>query len=60
MALEMELNVGTNIVCGAVSDDGRWLAVSDGLEVKLFRLGELVSPIRSFILNVPSSSLPFI
>ncbi|KAG8843287.1 U3 small nucleolar RNA-associated protein [Tulasnella sp. 330] len=39
--LEMELNVGTNLVCGSVSEDGRWLAVSDGLEVKLFRLGEL-------------------
>ncbi|KAG8997306.1 U3 small nucleolar RNA-associated protein [Tulasnella sp. JGI-2019a] len=39
--LQMELNVGTNLVCGALSEDGRWLAMSDGVETKLFRLSDL-------------------
>ncbi|KAL1740555.1 WD40-repeat-containing domain protein [Schizophyllum fasciatum] len=36
--LEMELNVDTNLLAHAVSSDGRWLAVSDLYETKLFRL----------------------
>ncbi len=36
--LEMSLRVQTNIVASAISDDGHWLAVSDGFETKLFWL----------------------
>ncbi|KDQ54726.1 hypothetical protein JAAARDRAFT_181268 [Jaapia argillacea MUCL 33604] len=36
--LEMELNVQTNLVASAISGDGRWLAVSDQYEAKLFQL----------------------
>jgi U3 small nucleolar RNA-associated protein 4 len=36
--LEMELNVHTNLIAGAISDDGKWLAVSDLYEAKLFNI----------------------
>jgi U3 small nucleolar RNA-associated protein 4 len=36
--LEMDLRVHTNLVASAISDDGRWLAVSDAYETKLFLL----------------------
>ena len=36
--LDMQLNVATNLCCGAISDDGQWLAVADMYETKLFRL----------------------
>jgi U3 small nucleolar RNA-associated protein 4 len=36
--LEMDLQVQTNLVASAISDDGRWLAVSDAFETKLFSL----------------------
>lgn len=36
--LEMSLRVQTNLVASAISDDGRWLAVSDAFETKLFWL----------------------
>lgn len=36
--VEMELDVHTNLVASAISDDGKWLAVSDLYETKLFRL----------------------
>ncbi|KAI5119929.1 hypothetical protein M0805_000894 [Coniferiporia weirii] len=36
--LDMELDTTTNLCASAVSDDGRWLAVSDVYEVKLFEL----------------------
>lgn len=36
--LEMELKVDTTIVSSALSEDGRWIAVSDAYETKLFRL----------------------
>jgi U3 small nucleolar RNA-associated protein 4 len=36
--LDMQLNVSTNLCCGSISDDGRWLAVADMYETKLFRL----------------------
>lgn len=36
--LEMDLNVQTTIVSCDISDDGRWVAVSDWYEIKLFRL----------------------
>ncbi|KAI1797668.1 WD40 repeat-like protein [Ganoderma leucocontextum] len=38
--LDMDLNVHTNLVAGAISDDGRWIAVSDWYETKLFQLSE--------------------
>ncbi|OBZ79661.1 U3 small nucleolar RNA-associated protein 4 [Grifola frondosa] len=38
--LDMDLNVQTNIVAGAISDNGRWVAVSDWYETKLFELVE--------------------
>ncbi|TBU35023.1 WD40 repeat-like protein [Dichomitus squalens] len=38
--LDMDLSVQTNLVSGAVSDDGRWIAVSDWHETKLFQLSE--------------------
>lgn len=41
--LEMELNVQTNLIASALSDDGRWLVVSDLYETKLFRLDKTVS-----------------
>ncbi|KAH8100539.1 WD40 repeat-like protein [Cristinia sonorae] len=39
--LDMELNVQSNLIAGAISDDGRWLIVSDWYETKLFRLESL-------------------
>ncbi|KZT74838.1 WD40 repeat-like protein [Daedalea quercina L-15889] len=36
--LDMDLNVHTNLVASAISDDGRWIAVSDWYETKLFEL----------------------
>jgi U3 small nucleolar RNA-associated protein 4 len=36
--LEMDLNVHTNIVACDISDDGRWIAIADWYETKLFRL----------------------
>ncbi|KAG2057126.1 WD40 repeat-like protein [Suillus hirtellus] len=36
--LEMDLNVRTNLIASALSDDGRWLVVSDLYEAKLFQL----------------------
>ncbi|KAI9460248.1 WD40 repeat-like protein [Lactarius psammicola] len=36
--LEMNLRIQTNLVASAISDDGRWLAVSDAFETKLFSL----------------------
>nr|GAT47880.1 predicted protein [Mycena chlorophos] len=36
--LDMELNVHTNVLAGAISDNGQWLVVSDLYESKLFAL----------------------
>ena len=41
--LEMELSVHSNIVSHEISDDGKWLAVSDLYETKLFSLYTNVS-----------------
>ncbi|KAI0639180.1 WD40 repeat-like protein [Trametes polyzona] len=38
--LDMDLNVQTNLVAGAISDDGKWIAVADWYETKLFQLTE--------------------
>ena len=40
--LDMSLKVHTNLVASAISDDGRWIAVSDWYETKLFELREEV------------------
>ncbi|KAG6885935.1 hypothetical protein C0993_007437 [Termitomyces sp. T159_Od127] len=36
--LEMDLNVNTNLIASGISEDGRWLVVSDLYETKLFSL----------------------
>ncbi|KAL5535151.1 UTP4 [Sanghuangporus sanghuang] len=36
--LDMELDITTDLCSSAISDDGRWLVVSDAYEVKLFEL----------------------
>lgn len=41
--LEMEFIVQTNLMASALSDDGRWLVVSDLYETKLFELCKTVS-----------------
>ena len=41
--LEMDLNVQSTIVSCDIPDDGRWIAVSDWYEIKLFRLTFTVS-----------------
>ena len=46
--LEMDLRVRTNIVASSLSDDGRWLAVSDAYETKLFLLEDVRGPHLSF------------
>ncbi|KAJ1310177.1 hypothetical protein OPQ81_006921 [Rhizoctonia solani] len=45
-ALEMELRFRTNITTGAISPDGRWLAVADVWEVKLFRVEDVKGTLR--------------
>lgn len=45
--LDMDLNVQTNIVTGAISDDGSWIAVADWYETKLFQITEEVSRLCS-------------
>ena len=44
--LDMDLNVHTNLVASSISDDGRWIAVSDWYESKLFRIDTLVRPVK--------------
>ena len=39
--VDMDLNVQTNLVAGAISDDGKWIAVADWYETKLFQLVEV-------------------
>ncbi len=36
--LEMDLNIISNLVAGDISEDGKWLAVSDMYETKLFSI----------------------
>ena len=45
--LDMDFNVQTNIIASAISDDGRWLVVSDLYETRLFILGTEVSSLRA-------------
>ncbi|KAK0465326.1 WD40-repeat-containing domain protein [Desarmillaria tabescens] len=62
--LEMDLNVHTNLVASAISDDGRWFVVSDLYETKLFSLatdprGDLTPKrVRNFG-SILQSQLPF-
>ena len=42
----MVLNVRTNLIASAISDDGAWLVVSDFYETKLFSLEATVSVSR--------------
>lgn len=46
--LDMELDTATNICASSVSDDGKWLAVSDAYETKLFALRDVVSDMNYF------------
>jgi len=50
--LEMNLNVRTNLIASALSDDGRWLAVSDMYEAKLFELSFSVSNAEIYLVDV--------
>lgn len=50
--LDMELNVHTNIIASAISDDGQWLVVSDLYETKLFAL-EIEVSVRSILYISP-------
>ncbi|KAM0748661.1 WD40 repeat-like protein [Meredithblackwellia eburnea MCA 4105] len=60
--LEMVLKLQTNLVASAISDDGKWLAVADLYETKLFKLswrdGELVPRRQKTFSTALSSSLP--
>lgn len=51
--LEMELNAQTNLVASVLSDDGRWLVVSDLYEAKLFALDKTVGLILCNCRQVP-------
>lgn len=53
--LDMDLSVQTNLVTSAISDDGRWIAVSDWYEMKLFQLSEEVSDMVASVSGVPFS-----
>lgn len=46
--LDIELNVHTNITASAISDNGRWLVVSDLYETRLFALDSDVSIVSLF------------
>lgn len=50
--LEMDLNVRTNLIASALSDDGRWLVVSDLYEAKLFELSFNVSSAEIDLVDV--------
>lgn len=58
--LDMELKVDTTLVTSAIAEDGKWLAVSDAYETKLFRLvtevREYWSPSNLLRINEPSLS----
>jgi U3 small nucleolar RNA-associated protein 4 len=48
--LEMDLNVASNLIVGEISEDSKWLAVSDIYEAKLFSLH---ADVRVFPLSTP-------
>lgn len=47
--LEMELKVASNLISGAISQDGSWLALSDLAETRLFKLEVRLSPLDIFV-----------
>lgn len=49
--LDMEFNVSTNLVASAISDDGKWLVVSDLYETKLFSIDVDVGLASSFFVS---------
>ncbi|CAL1696492.1 unnamed protein product [Somion occarium] len=59
--LDMALNVTSNLVASAISDDGKWVTVSDWYETKLFCLEQLANGdlkpkrIRDFTAIIQSS-----
>jgi U3 small nucleolar RNA-associated protein 4 len=58
--LDMDLYVTTNICASAISEDGRWLAVSDVYETKLFKLRDTVSCTYSSISSMFVHSFSYI
>jgi U3 small nucleolar RNA-associated protein 4 len=56
--LEMDFKVQTNLVASAIADDGRWLAVSDLHETKLFSLTTDVSDLKK-IRSIPDSNYQY-
>ncbi|QRW00756.1 WD40 domain-containing protein [Ceratobasidium sp. AG-Ba] len=44
--LEMELRFRTNVTAGAISSNGKWLAVADAWETKLFKLEDVKGTLR--------------
>lgn len=58
--LDMDLNVATSLVSLAVSPDGRWIACSDAVEVKLFRIDTKVGfDYASTIAHCMTRTIPF-
>jgi U3 small nucleolar RNA-associated protein 4 len=55
--LELDLNVQTNLIASAISDDGRWLVVSDLYETKLFTLESNVRIVLSLRLEIGTHSV---
>lgn len=55
--LEMEFNVNSNLVAHQISDDGKWLVISDIYETKLFVLNQDVSIISLVSFTDPKKSL---
>ncbi|GAA6025888.1 hypothetical protein JCM10207_008829, partial [Rhodosporidiobolus poonsookiae] len=59
---ELDLKTQTNLISSAVSNDGRWLAVADLYETKLFRLqwrnGELIPRREKSLVPALSAALP--
>jgi len=47
--LEMDLTVVSNLIAGDISEDGKWLTVSDMYEVKLFSLRIDVRSVSLFL-----------
>ncbi|KAK4047371.1 U3 small nucleolar RNA-associated protein [Microbotryomycetes sp. JL201] len=60
--LEMDFKLQTNLIASAISNDGKWLAVSDLYETKLFRLsarhGEFVPKRQKTLSTQLSEVLP--
>ncbi|SCV75017.1 BQ2448_8046 [Microbotryum intermedium] len=61
-AAELELKLHTNLIASAISPDGRWLAISDLYETKLFRLevrnGDLLPRRQKMFSSALSDALP--